>query len=443
MAGRRMAAAKSDAVLQDQIELEYTGRMNRYFLALLTAHIPVSVAMALWFGSGWLSALLMGLIIVAGPAVLHAGWKGQTVTSIAMGTGLMMMGALLVHLSRGMIEMHFHFFVSLALLIVMGRPVVLLASAGTIAVHHLLFWAVMPASLFNYQAGLGIVVVHAVFVVLQVVPSCYIAQTLRQFVTSVTATVATLRTTVKSVSVVAQDGVETSSHVRGQVAAVDEIARQLDGFVTAAVATSREATAAKERASEARDAATEGSRQMVAVGETIEAMRRSSSEITEILTVINSVAFQTNILALNAAVEAARAGEAGAGFAVVADEVRNLSKLVTDAARETATKIEESIERGENGVRTVARAGETFRTIDERVREADALVASVVTASVGQSHTIANMKEALVKFGGVVKAGADSAERTAEACSELTRSADQMETLFDSLGALLTGRKAA
>jgi methyl-accepting chemotaxis protein len=316
---------------------------------------------------------------------------------------------------------------------------VLLAAAATIALHHLLFWLILPASVFNYHANIGIVLIHSIFVILQVVPSCFIALTLRRFVTSVTATVSVLRDTVASVSDVAHDGLATSAHTRRQMDTLADLTTRLDGFIAAAAATSREVTAAKASAGEARDAATSGSIQMRAVAETMAAMRKASDEITPILRTINAIAFQTNLLALNAAVEAARAGEAGAGFAVVADEVRNLSKRVADAAQQTSAKIGESRERSQAGSRTVEEAGEIFRIIDGRVRDVDALVASVVDVSASQAQTITEVKEALVRLGAVVESGAQSAERTAAACSRLTRAAERMESLFQSLGARVTG----
>ncbi len=429
----------SEATLQQQIDIEYTARMNRYFLALLVLHVPALVAVAVLFGTGVVSALLVGSLIAVGPAIFQRLWPGEVVTSVVMGVGLMFMSALLIHLGHGMIEMHFHVFVSLALLIVTGSPIVLLAAAATIAVHHLLFWLILPASVFNYHANLGIVVIHAVFVILQVVPSCFIALTLRRFVTSVTATVSVLRDTVASVSEVAHDGLATSVHTRRQMDTLADLTKRLDGFVTAAAATSREVTSAKARAEEARDAATSGSAQMRAVAETMTAMRKASDEITPILKTINAIAFQTNLLALNAAVEAARAGEAGAGFAVVADEVRNLSKRVADAAQQTSEKISDSLERSQAGSRTVQHAAEIFRVIDERVRDVDGLVASVVEVSASQTQTITDVKQALVRLGAVVESGAQSAEHTAAACNRLTHTAERMESLFQSLGALVTG----
>jgi methyl-accepting chemotaxis protein len=218
-----------------------------------------------------------------------------------------------------------------------------------------------------------------------------------------------------------------------------ELANRLDGFVAAADATTREVVAAKARAGEARQAASDGRAQMRAVAETMLAMRRASDEIKPILRTIDSIAFQTNILALNAAVEAARAGDAGAGFAVVADEVRSLSKRVADAAAQTSAKISESLERSDNGARTVEQAAEMFQAIDGRVREADALVASVVDVSSSQAQTLTEVKEALMRLGSVVESGAASAERTAAACTRLSQGAERMDALFQSLGALVTG----
>jgi methyl-accepting chemotaxis protein len=439
MARTASVEGMSEANLQQQIEIDYTARINRYFVVLLIVHVPVLAVVAVLFEHSVLSTFLTASVIVSLPALLQRVWPGSVVTSVVMGAGLMQMSALLIHVSHGMIEMHFHVFVSLALLILTGSPVVLLVAAATIALHHLLFWIILPTSVFNYHANVGIVFIHALFVMLQVVPSCFIALTFRRFVTSVTATVAVLRETVASVTEVAHDGLATSAHTRSQVETLADLATRLDGLVAAAAVTGREVTAAKACAGEARQAATDGSDQMRAVADTMRAMRRSNHEITPILRTIDSIAFQTNLLALNAAVEAARAGDAGAGFAVVADEVRNLSKRVADAAFQTSAKIGESLERTDAGGRTVEQAAEIFRIIDARVREADTLVASVVDASSSQARTITDVKEALVRLGAVVESGAHSAERTAAACTRLTHAAERMDRLFQSLGALVTG----
>ena len=300
----------------------------------------------------------------------------------------------------------------------------------------------LPASVFNYHAGLEIVLLHAMFVVLQVLPSCFIARTFGRFVTSVTATVGTLRATVASVAAVAQEGVETSGHTRAQIDTVAELARRLENFLSSADATSRDAATAKARAAQARTAATAGRAQMLAVAESMSGMRQVSGEITHLLRTIDGIAFQTNILALNAAVEAARAGEAGAGFAVVADEVRALAKRVAHAAYETSSKVDESMRGSAAGVLTVEQAATTFQEIDTHVREADGLIASVAESSTSHVQTVREVTGTLMRLGDVVRSGAEGANRTAAACDQLGREADRMERLFESLGSLLTGGNA-
>ena len=432
--------AAQEAVLRRQIEDAYASRMNHYFILLLAAHIPLSAGVAALFGTGVLTGLLLASAICAGPALLVRLDPSGKLAAASIGMAMMMMSALLIHLSAGMIEMHFHVFVSLALLIVMGNPGVLLAAAGTIAGHHLLFWLVMPASVFNYHAGLGVVVLHATFVIAQVVPSCFIARTFGRFLTTVTAASATLRATVSSVSDVAQNGLTASERIRAQVETVAGVTRQLDALVIAGSTASREAVAAKSCAGEARAAATQGGIQVNAVAETMSGMRQASAEVTRILRTIDGIAFQTNILALNAAVEAARAGQAGSGFAVVAEEVRGLAQRVADAARDTEARVGESLARSERGVEIVQQAATTFQQIERRVREADGLIASVVDASSDHARIVGDVIEALRNLEGVVRLGVESADQTATACSRMSQEARRMEDVFESLGSLVTGR---
>ena len=105
-------------------------------------------------------------------------------TTVVFGVASMFLSALLIHLGRGIIEFHFHVFSMLALMIAFGSPGALLTGAGVIAVHHISFFFLLPESVFNYDASFGIVLLHAFFVVLQVIPSCFIA---RRFWNSVQA----------------------------------------------------------------------------------------------------------------------------------------------------------------------------------------------------------------------------------------------------------------
>jgi ABC-type transporter Mla subunit MlaD len=426
---------------QQHIEQAYLSRTNRAFTLLVAAHVPLTMAVAAGFGTSVALVALLGVAVAAGPALLYWLAPGSRLSSIAAAVGLAAMGALLVHAGRGMIELHFHFFVSLALLIVMGSPWVLLAAAATIAVHHFAFWLWLPASVFNYEATFGVVVVHAAFVIAEVVPSCFIARTFGRFVTSVTSTVVTLRSSVDSVQTIAADLSTESASVARRAEAEEQRMRDtaatLERMAVEASATSQQAAEVKASADAARGAAERGAVHMREVGEAMTSLRESSAQISQIMRTIDTIAFQTNILALNAAVEAARAGEAGAGFAVVAGEVRELAQRVAQAARDTAAKVEDATSKSERGVTVIGEAAATFTDIESRVRHVDTLMSGLASASSQQADTARQVTAALAQVQQVVAASARNAENAALACQSLESEAAGLDASFDALGSLL------
>ena len=116
------------------------------------------------------------------------------------------------------------------------------------------------------------------------------------------------------------------------------------------------------------------------MGQAITEITRTSEETEKIIKTIDEIAFQTNLLALNAAVEAARAGEAGAGFAVVADEVRSLAMRAAEAAKDTATLIEESQKNADNGVNLASEAGKNINSIADSAQKVASLVSEIAAA---------------------------------------------------------------
>jgi methyl-accepting chemotaxis protein/methyl-accepting chemotaxis protein-1 (serine sensor receptor) len=163
----------------------------------------------------------------------------------------------------------------------------------------------------------------------------------------------------------------------------------------------------------------------------------SSSKIGKIIQVIDEIAFQTNILALNAAVEAARAGEAGMGFAVVADEVRNLAQRSAQAARDTATLIEESIAKSNEGGGKLDQVSSAIRNLTEGAQKVKVLVDEVKAGSEEQARGIAQIGKALAEMDSVTQRTAASAEETASAGEEMTAGAKSLNGIVEQLQAMV------
>jgi len=162
-------------------------------------------------------------------------------------------------------------------------------------------------------------------------------------------------------------------------------------------------------------------------------INQSSGKISKIIKVIDEIAFQTNILALNAAVEAARAGEAGMGFAVVADEVRSLAQRSAQAAKDTATLIEDSITKSNEGMGKVDQVASAIRGITEETARIKVMVDEVSLGSEEQSRGIEQIGKAIVQMEQVTQTTAANAEESAAAAEELNA---QSDTLKDTVSRL-------
>ena len=161
----------------------------------------------------------------------------------------------------------------------------------------------------------------------------------------------------------------------------------------------------------------------------IEAMggiERSSKEISDIISVIDGIAFQTNLLALNAGVEAARAGEAGRGFAVVASEVRALAQRSADAAKDVKARITASSQQVEVGVRLVGETGDALGRIIARIAEIDSLVAEIAASADQQSTGLQQVNLAVTEMDGVTQQNAALVEQSAAAAASLREQSAQL-----------------
>ncbi len=171
-------------------------------------------------------------------------------------------------------------------------------------------------------------------------------------------------------------------------------------------------------------------------------IKDSSDKVSKIIKVIDEIAFQTNILALNAAVEAARAGEAGMGFAVVADEVRNLAQRSAQAAKDTASLIEESIAKSNDGRAKVDQVTVAIRAISEESVKVKTLVEEVSLGSQEQTRGIEQVAKALTQMEQVTQQSAANAEESAAAAEELTAQASTLMEVVHQLKTMVGGAEA-
>ena len=160
--------------------------------------------------------------------------------------------------------------------------------------------------------------------------------------------------------------------------------------------------------------------------ETMKGINDASRKISDIISVIDGIAFQTNILALNAAVEAARAGEQGRGFAVVASEVRSLAGRSADAAKEIKSLINASVERVEAGTALVDRAGATMTEVVSSIQRVTDIVAEIAAASNEQAAGVAQVGEAVTQMDQTTQQNAALVEEMAAAAISLKSQAEDL-----------------
>jgi two-component system, chemotaxis family, sensor kinase CheA len=161
-------------------EHRYLGRLNKVALVVLYLHIPVLMGVAWAAGTGPLNALGLSLAVLVGPTIAYRSGISPRAVSVIYGMTTMLLGGLLVHFGQGpvQIEMHFYFFAMLAMLSMFANPMVNVAAAATVALHHLIVWLLLPQSVFNYEAQWWVVLVHASFVIFETIAACFIS---RQF----------------------------------------------------------------------------------------------------------------------------------------------------------------------------------------------------------------------------------------------------------------------
>ena len=159
-------------------ERRYLRKMNRRGLLFFIYQIPAFMLVAWVHGTGVLNALMLCVAVLIGPFVAYFTFKNSRHISMLYGFAAMCFGGVLVHLGQGpmQIEMHFYFFILIAILAIYANPMVILIAAATVATHHLLLYFLLPTSVFNYEAPIWVVLVHALFVVLESVAAVVLSR---------------------------------------------------------------------------------------------------------------------------------------------------------------------------------------------------------------------------------------------------------------------------
>ncbi|MGN6529309.1 MAG: methyl-accepting chemotaxis protein [Burkholderiaceae bacterium] len=227
-------------------------------------------------------------------------------------------------------------------------------------------------------------------------------------------------------SQIAQGNSDLSTRTERQASALEETAASMEQLSTTVRQNADNAHAAARLAQEADAAATRGGDAVARVVDTMRAIDESSRRISEIIGVIDGIAFQTNILALNAAVEAARAGEQGRGFAIVAGEVRGLAGRVAQAAREVKALIGASVERVGQGTGEADAAGATMHDVTASVRRLAQVLGEISTASAEQSAGVAQIGAAVAQMDQATQSNAALVEQSAAAAESLRTQARQL-----------------
>ena len=418
--------------------------------------------------------LVIGLLLLIASVGVAAWSRGGTGSLVGLPFLGMAMVGLMIHVARGHNESHFAVFAFMACLVVYRRAMPIIAGAATIAVHHLSFnqfqaWGWGPMC-FG-EASFFRVIEHALFVVAESGVLLFLAarakaefdtaeelmeiaeslkaddgrinlhlppqrgqarvvRTLRESLTRIADAMAQVRHATDAIRAasgeIASGNAALSSRTEQASASLQETASSVDQIVATMQHSTDHAHQANTLAGQASTVAVEGGAAVSRVVETMSGIQQSSRKITDIIGVIDGIAFQTNILALNAAVEAARAGEQGRGFAVVASEVRSLAQRSAEAAKEIKQLITSSVAQVESGSALVDSTGSTIEQVVQQVRRVTELVGQITNSSSEQNQGIAQINSAIGVLDESTQRNAALVEETAAAAEGLARQADQL-----------------
>jgi methyl-accepting chemotaxis protein len=257
-----------------------------------------------------------------------------------------------------------------------------------------------------------------------------LGEAINSFVLELNETISQISSAAKTINdasnEIAQGNADLSSRTEEQASSLEETASSMEELTGTVRLNSENANQANSLASEASSVAIEGGETIQQVVTTMSSINESARKISDIIGVIDGIAFQTNILALNAAVEAARAGEQGRGFAVVASEVRSLAQRSADAAKDIKGLISDSVTKIENGNLLVNQSGETMEKVVTSIKRVNDIMAEIAAASAEQATGIDEVGKAVSQMDEVTQQNAALVEEAAAAAESLQSQAEQL-----------------
>lgn len=450
--------------------------LNKLADTVTTGGVALGALVALALGAsrgtfGLACAVALPLLAIAGGVL--ATMRGSIASRYALSFCAAAMVALHIQLGQGALQYHFGVFVALTFVVGYRDWRVVVYMASLFAVHHLLFDRLQQAGfgVFCMTApGFDQVMAHVGYILVQTALEVVIARQMMvgllqrtefeaiasalagngtidldmsRVKVSSTAAVQ-LRQALERVGVAIRDIGSAATHITTsgkEIAAgshdlssrteqtassLQQAASSMEQLTATVKQSADSARQANQLATSAAQVAARGGEVVSQVVSTMQEINASSKKIGDIIGVIDSIAFQTNILALNAAVEAARAGEQGRGFAVVASEVRSLAGRSADAAKEIKSLIGASVERVEAGSRLVADAGETMKEIVGSVQRVSDIIGEVTAAAAEQSDGIAQVSSAVVQLDQMTQQNAALVEQSAAAAEGLKDQASRL-----------------
>ena len=467
--------------------------LNRQADALMLGGLGLGAVVAIAIGAtgdGLALALMVALPLLLLGGAVFATMRGTSASRYVMCVTTVAMVALHIQLGHGTLEYHFGVFALLALNLGYRdwRPIVF--TAGLFAVHHVLFDRLQLANTGVYcltTPSFERVLIHAGYVVVQSALEIGLALQMKtdalqsaelkaltrhvvrgetldldvSRIRTTTPVAVQLRQTLDRVALAMKDISDAASHMNvsgGEIASgsqdlsvrtehtassLQQAASSMEELTAAVKQSAASAHQANQLASSAAEVAARGGSVVSQVVTTMDEINASSKKISDIIGVIDGIAFQTNILALNAAVEAARAGEQGRGFAVVASEVRSLAGRSAEAAKEIKGLIGASVDRVEAGSRLVADAGATMTEIVGSVQRVADIVGEITAASSEQSTGIGQVNTAVAQLDQMTQQNAALVEESAAAAEGLKAQAARLTRVVSAFDLGETGRQAA